>query len=222
MKAPDPSLEHLRLREEYSRMMDGELEGLAVDAVDLTDQARQALREEMALRGLSANTSSQMSRNNSLISTETVAASNTPAEPWEPRSDELYVVRTFAIVSDALIAKGMLESAGIDSFMADETVLGGNPFLSAALGGVRLFVNGDDLKQAAKLLDEPILDEIDVTGVGKYVQPRCPQCQSLDITFGELNGAAKISLPLGLPLPISANQWLCHKCGCRWTDSEQE
>lgn len=203
-------------------MMDGELEQLAVDEMCLTDAARHALREEMSLRGLFTSTGSDTTPNHRFTSTETVAAANALAEAWEPRSDQLYVVRRFAIVSEAFVAMGMLESAGIPSFIADETVLGANPFLSIALGGVRLFVNGNDFKEAAKLLDQPILDQIDVDGVGKYVQPRCPQCQSLDITFGELNNAAKLSLPLGLPLPIRANQWLCHECGCRWTDSEQE
>lgn len=207
MKVPDPSREHLRLREEYSRMMDGELERIALDEVDLTDEARHALREEMSVRGLCANAGPQVGSN---------------AEAREAQSDGLSVLRRFATVSEALVAKGLLESAGIASRIADEYVLGANPFLSDALGGVRLFVNGNDFNEAAKLMDEPILDEIDVDGVGKYVQPTCPQCHSLDITFGELKGAAKITLPLGLPLPVGANEWLCHKCGCRWTDSEQE
>jgi hypothetical protein len=42
----------------------------------------------------------------------------------------------------------------------------------------------------------------------------------MDITFGELNNAAKVSLPLGVPLPLLPEAWLCHNCGSRWEDSE--
>jgi hypothetical protein len=48
----DPAHQRQRLREEYSRTMDGELERITLDEADLTDDARHALQEEMSLRGL--------------------------------------------------------------------------------------------------------------------------------------------------------------------------
>jgi hypothetical protein len=50
----DPEAERKRLVEFYSQQMDGELEEVAGQAYDLTDLAREALRAEMARRGLGA------------------------------------------------------------------------------------------------------------------------------------------------------------------------
>ena len=209
MEMIDPERERERLREGYSRMIDGELEQIAANEVDLTDIASGVLREEMSRRGLSRESATQ------------VRAMHLPiAGDLLGRSESLCVVRRFASFSEALIAKTCLDGSGIECELADQNVLGANPFLSNALGGVRLFVNEADLEQATKLLDEPIPAEFDIQGIGTYVQPRCPQCFSMDITFGELNSAAKLSLPLGLPLALLRGDWLCHNCGCRWQDSE--
>ncbi|HUK46188.1 MAG TPA: DUF2007 domain-containing protein [Terriglobales bacterium] len=192
-------------------MMDGELEQLAIDEVDLTEVARQALNEEMSSRGLSQH----------------APQPNASAAPLllhnnSENEDKLCVARRFTSFAEALVARSLLNHSGISCHLADENMLGGNPILSNALGGVRLFVRESELSEASALLNEPIPDSIEVPGLGNFVQPRCPQCGSLDVAFGELNDAAKISLPLGLPLPIRPHDWLCHKCGCRWSDSEQE
>lgn len=217
----DPERERQRLREECSRMLDGELEAIAVAQADLTDVATLALREEMSCRGLPFQAGSRPAAPGGQFSQ--VAPPETPASPdadFNIQSADLSVARRFASFAEALVAQGLLESAGIPCFLADENVLGANPFFSNAFGGVRLFVKKSSLEEAVILLNGPVPNEIEVQGVGKYVQPRCPQCSSFDITFGELNNAAKASLPLGIPLPIRPNEWLCHNCGCRWTDSE--
>lgn len=216
----DPTRERQRLQDEYSRMMDGELEQLALVEVDLTELARQILREQMSLRGL-PHEPPQPSRGNPALSSSGAPAVPLATNDLESQSD-LCVVRRFASFPEALVARGLLNYSGVSCHLADENTLGSNPLLSHALGGVRLFVRESELNEATKLLDEPMPDSIEVPGVGKYVQPRCPQCYSLDITFGELNDAAKISLPLGLPLPIRSRDWMCHKCGSRWSDSEQQ
>lgn len=209
MEVFDPERERQRLREEYSRMMDGELEQIAANEFDLTDIARGVLREEISRRGLSRQSATQ------------VTATPVPiAGDLGGRSENLCVVRRFASFSEALIAKTCLDGSGIECALADQNMLGANPFLANALGGVRLFVSESDLEQATKLLDQPIPAEFEIQGLGTYSQPRCPQCFSMDITFGELNNAAKVSLPLGLPLPLLRGDWLCHNCGCRWKDSE--
>ena len=192
-------------------MIDGELEQIAADDADLTDVASGVLREEMSRRGLSFQPAPRL---NPMLVPD--------AQTLGAASQNLCVVRRFASFSEALIAKSCLEGSGIESELADQNVLGANPFLSNALGGVRLFVNEADLEEATELLDEPIPEEFEIQGVGKYVQPRCPQCFSMDITFGELRDAAKISLPLGLPLPLLRDKWLCHNCGSRWTDLQEE
>ena len=192
-------------------MMDGELEQLAIDEFDLTEVARQALNEEMSARGLLRHASQS-----------SVSAVPLPSQKNPVDEDKLCVARRFTSFAEALVARSLLNHWGISCHLADENMLGGNSILSNALGGVRLFVRESELSEASALLDQPIPDSIEVPGLGSFVQPRCPQCGSLDVTFGELNDAAKISLPLGLPLPIRPHDWLCHKCGCPWSDSEQE
>jgi hypothetical protein len=218
----NPERERQRLREEYSRKIDGELEQIAADEADLTDLARNVLKEEMSRRALSVRPGPQLIATGKLYNTvNDVDTSVAMAEAVNGQSDSMCVLRKFVSFCEALIAKTCLDGSGIECSLADENILGANPFLSTALGGVRLFVKQSDFAEATKLLDEPIPDEFAVDGIGKYVQPRCPRCFSLDITFGELTDAAKVSLPLGLPLSLSSDEWLCHKCGSRWTDSEE-
>ncbi len=214
----DPERERQRLREEYSRMIDGEVEQIAANEADLTDVARAVLREEMLRRGLSQQSATQVNATHARMLGELNIELALPATKLGG-TETLSVVRRFASFSEALIAKAYLDSSSIECELADQNMLGANPFLTNALGGVRLFVNEADLEEATKLLDQPIPAEFEIEGIGRYSQPRCPQCFSMDITFGELNSAAKVSLPLGLPLPLLPEDWLCHNCGCRWKDS---
>jgi len=43
------------------------------------------------------------------------------------------------------------------------------------------------LATARELLEQDTPEKFQVDGVGEYQQPRCPQCQSLDVAFNELN-----------------------------------
>jgi hypothetical protein len=126
-------------------------------------------------------------------------------------------VRRFVSLTEALIAQSKLRGDGIDSFIADQNVLGANPSLAHALGGARLFVDASDSAEANEILDEPIPAEFDVEGVGKFVQPRCPQCFSLEISFRATNDAGFAS---GLPITIQEQAWICGACGCRWEESD--
>ena len=45
----------------------------------------------------------------------------------------------------------------------------------------------EDTETAISILDQPIPEGFDVAGVGEYRQPNCPKCQSLDVTFQELD-----------------------------------
>ena len=182
-------------------MSDGELQKLAQSAESLTELAWDALEDEMERRHLE-------------FSEEPVA---------EPRQElqvrELVTVRQFRDLPEALLAKGSLESAGIECFLADENLVRLDWFISNFIGGIKLKVRAPDAATAQKLLDEPILEGLYVQGVGLYEQPRCPKCQSLDVNFQELDRPiAYMSAFLRLPLPVQRPAWHCQACDAEWED----
>ena len=69
---------------------------------------------------------------------------------------ELMTIRQFGDVAEALLAKGCLDSAGIECFLADLNVARVDWPVSR---GVRLQVNPDDAETAIAMLDQsPIAD----------------------------------------------------------------
>ncbi len=59
---------------------------------------------------------------------------------------------------------------------------------------------------------------------GRFEQPHCPVCRSLDIDFqGTARKAAIASLYLfAIPLPTGPASWLCNDCGARWQADEDD
>ena len=58
---------------------------------------------------------------------------------------------------------------------------------------------------------------MDVEGIGGYQQPRCPQCDSLDVSFEGLNRPLSYaSLFLNIPIPLHEKGWRCENCRYRW------
>ena len=130
---------------------------------------------------------------------------------------ELVTVRQFRDLPEALLAKGSLESAGIECFLADENLVRLDWFISNFIGGIKLNVRPADVENARKLLDEPILEGLYVQGIGLYEQPRCPKCQSLDVNFRELDKPiAYMSAFLRVPMPVQRRAWRCQSCGAEW------
>ena len=118
-----------------------------------------------------------------------------------------------------MLAKGSLESAGIECFLADENLVRLDWFISNFIGGIKLNVRVADVENARKILDEPILEGLYVQGVGLYEQPRCPKCQSLDVNFQELDRPiAYMSAVLRVPMPVQRPAWRCHGCDAEWED----
>jgi hypothetical protein len=65
-------------------------------------------------------------------------------------------LRQFLTVQEALMAKSILDSAGIESFLADENVISMNWLWSNALGGVKLQVRTTDAAIASDLLNQKL------------------------------------------------------------------
>ena len=194
-------LERRRLAANYASMTDGELQRLAQTAESLTELAWDALEDEMDRRHLEF----------------TDDAETEPRQEMEVR--ELVTIRQFRDLPEALLAKGSLESAGIECFLADENLVRLDWFISNFIGGIKLNVRAADAANAQKLLDEPILEGLYVHGVGLYEQPRCPKCQSLDVNFQELDRPiAYMSAFLRVPMPVQRPGWRRHECDAEWED----
>lgn len=63
--------------------------------------------------------------------------------------DKLTLLVTFFNPAEAYMAKGKLESEGIESFIFDELAVSYIPLMAS---GIRLMVRGTDLERARKIL----------------------------------------------------------------------
>ena len=225
----DPEQERKRLLAFYTRQMDGRLEQIATQAAGLTDLAREVLKEELARRGLNVE-----------LLQPRPAERIPPAAPAEPSAVEppaietqslsgefekrdLVTLRKFRDLPEALLAKGSLDSAGIESFLADDHMVRLDWFISNLLGGIKLLVDAEDAGAANEILSQPIPENFDVEGIGEFQQPRCPQCRSVDVSFEELyKPIAYASLFLEVPLPIHRKGWICQSCHHTWQEDEAE
>ena len=200
----DEKREKRRLADNYAGMADGELQRLAQSAESLTELAWDALEEEMDRRHLKYSDDAFFGE-----------AGLAPRLEMQ----ELTTIRQFRDLPEALLAKGCLESAGIECSLADENLVRLDWFISNFIGGIKLNVRPADVANAQKLLDEPILEGLYVQGIGLYEQPRCPNCQSLDVNFQELDRLiAYMSAFLRVPLPVQRPAWRCHGCDAEWED----
>jgi hypothetical protein len=226
----DSEQEKRRLAAFYSEQLDGELEKVATEAYELTDLAREVLRTELVKRGL-----------NTELTEHAPVAPVPPALPGDPPVDappeietsetedgvlesrKLVTIRSFRDLPEALLAQGCLESAGIDACLADDNMVRTDWFWSNAVGGVKLQVDSENVDEANAILEQPIPEGFEVPGVGEYQQPRCPKCQSLDITFQELDKpVAYMSAYLHVPIPVHGRAWRCRSCFSEWEETEEQ
>jgi len=129
------------------------------------------------------------------------------------------MLRRYRDLPEAVIVKSILDAERIDCVLSDENLVRMDWFWSGLLGGVKLWVRQQDLEAAKELIDQNAPENFDVEGVGAFSQPHCPQCQSIDISFRELNKrVAFVSAYFGLPIPLKRRGWKCHACGHSWPD----
>jgi Putative prokaryotic signal transducing protein len=199
--------ERRRLAANYAAMTDGELQKLARSAESLTELAYDALEDELDRRQLEFPDDDSR---------------ESPArQQLELR--ELVTIRQFRDLPEALLAKGSLESAGIECFLADQNLVRLDWFISNFIGGIKLNVHAPDEANARKILDEPILEGLYVQGVGLYEQPRCPKCQSLDVNFQELDRPISyMTAFLHVPIPVQRPAWHCQACDAEWEEDSAD
>jgi Putative prokaryotic signal transducing protein len=199
---PTPEQERERIASVYSAMGDEELRQIAESGDELSDSAQEALRAETAKRGLKL-------------------------EAVPPRGEDVYelnhtvTMRQFRDLPEALLAKGSLESAGIQTYLVDDNMIRMDWFISNLLGGIKLKVRSEDAEAAREILNQPIPETLDVEGVGSFEQPKCPRCQSLDVSYEELNKFVSYGTAyVGIPIPVYKMGWTCHVCGNKWGEQD--
>lgn len=200
---PGSEQERERLARVYAAMTAEELQKVADDGASLTDVARETLKAEIAARRLA------------------IAVSESPTGIDVLEERDLVPIRRFRDLPEALLAKGSLESSGIECFLTDDNMVRMDWFISNLLGGAKILVNREDAEEATAILDEPTPELLEVDGVGEYQQPRCPECRSLDVNFEQLNRkVAYTTAWLGVPIPLHTTAWTCRSCGHRWQDRD--
>ena len=204
MPEQDSDRERRRLAELYGGMADGELQSLAHDFAGLSPEAQDALQSEFQRRDLTPELELSL------------------ADPGQDvlEWDDLVLLQQFRDLPQALLAKGSLESAGIETVLVDDNTVRSIWFISNLVGGIKLCVRQQDEEAALEVLGQPTPTSIEVDGVGSYDQPACPQCRSLDISFQALNRpVAYGSAALGVPIPLRRERWKCNQCGHHWIET---
>jgi hypothetical protein len=200
----DPVKETERLAALYAGMEDTELAEIVEDASSLTEIAHQVLSAEIAKRGMQPLPE--------FVANEVTAA----REPIPPPP---VMLRRFRDLPEASIAKSILDSAGIESYLADDNLVRLDWFYSNLIGGIKLFVQPQDAEEANNLLNQGVPEKFDVDTPGEYEQPRCPECQSFDVSLDGLDKPTTYAaLFVSLPIPITNKGWKCHACGHSWKE----
>ncbi|MGB7169266.1 MAG: hypothetical protein WA374_21530 [Acidobacteriaceae bacterium] len=212
----DPGKEWERLTALYQEKSDEELLELGDDFGNLTDVARQVLRDELRKRGLSPP---QAENPNAKPAPEdrrpvfgawsrAIAEQNGNLDSNDEESGELesveYTWKTLLCACDtreeAWQISEVLKRAGIESWI--EAPAQG----SLDLTGPRVIVAADELEDARAIAARPIPQEIidqSKVRVVDFVPPACPKCGAAD--------------PL-LESVEPTNMWLCEVCGAEWSE----
>lgn len=125
---------------------------------------------------------------------------------------------------EAHIARGRLESEGIEAFVADENIIWANWLLSDAVGGVQLRVTAENSIRARRILNEIANSDIlesDSDKIQRTSSGHCPDCGAETFQASTLpSRLAFLSIALvNFPLPFTRQLKHCRKCGHSRLDS---
>src|SRR5437899_11649752 len=110
-----------------------------------------------------------------------------PPDDPQDEQKQFVMLRQFRDLPDALVAKSILDSAGIECLLGDENIVRLDWFWCNLVGGVKLWVRQRDLEQAENLIEQSPPEEFNVEGVGEFKQPRCPVRELFDVLFEQLS-----------------------------------
>jgi hypothetical protein len=128
---------------------------------------------------------------------------------------KLVTIETFRDLSEALLAKGRLEAAEIDSCLADENLVRMDWFLANAIGGIKLKVPEEQAAEAFRVLFT------DKYKVPTEDEPKCPKCGSGDVNVVDPDKGFRLAALIFFALPtprVEDVHWKCGMCGARWVE----
>lgn len=194
------------LATQFAAMSDEAMLELGGQYASLTDEAQTLVRAEFARRNLEVP--------------------DAPEGPAAYESQSVRTIRRYRDQAEALLARSVLESAGIACFLRDENTIRIDWLWSNLMGGIRLQVAELDVEAAEAVLSQPIPARIAVEGQPDYEQPGCPKCGSLDTTFNtaDIKAATASFYLVGIPLPSFGDRdyWHCNNCGTNWVDRPED
>jgi hypothetical protein len=136
-----------------------------------------------------------------------------------PASPRLITVASYRYPTEAYLAGAKLESEGIWSFVADESLITIYWLYCGAVGGVKLQVRQDDAEDARQILKLPVEITPEIFGNADT----CPNCHSVQISYQAFNISAVFIIWLityllwrGFILPVPKRKWKCRNCGYQW------
>jgi hypothetical protein len=201
----DPMQNWRSLTDNYAQMSDGGLIALAEDFGDLTDTARQVLRDEMRKRNLGDPQSTAWAPPNSDDARQDSSGGENHLGDAGPTNEFVWkhALRENCDRKEASQIREVLTRAGIECWIDWSRM--NYPPLSEP--GFRVLVASDDLEAANALLAQPI--PADVVEQSKaedaiYQPPVCPACGAPDPVLEAVD---------------PANSWKCEVCGRQWADA---
>jgi hypothetical protein len=95
------------------------------------------------------------------------------------------VFQTFADPMKANIIKGLLDSYGIECFLADENMAGLYAPFTPAIGGVKLNVFEKDIARIDSILNAENFDPETLKTENNESEINCPKCHSTNVAPGD-------------------------------------
>ena len=135
------------------------------------------------------------------------------------QKNELVTIRTFTHNSEALILQSLLEEEGIYVFLKDKEVIASDPFLSNAVGGVKVQVKKEDVEKALPI-KEKYENSLSLHKKGNLIKYKgrkfdrqfeeCPKCGT------EYIYVRRLTFVQELYKVFNKKEYLCVKCSHEW------
>jgi hypothetical protein len=207
----DPMQTWRQLTAHYAQMSEGELINLAEDLPDLTDMARQVLRDEMRKRGLGDPQNYAANQSNpASAQTKTGSGSRLAASSSAPGSSLVWktLLCECSNREEAWQISEVLRRAAIENWIDGAQVFYTPlPEMDMSDHRLRVLVASDTLDAARAVLASPIPQDIieqSKAEQAEYEPPVCPSCGAPDPLLEDVD---------------PANSWKCEVCGRQWTEA---